>query len=583
MAIFNGIRKLTYAIVVTALLFLSACIDKKYDLSDDNLDKNGVFSPNGLTVPIGRVDAISIYDELKKQFKGDELSFSYDPDGTLFVQYLGNFNAEMPDIKVPDIQPIDLSATVPVQANMPSLLLPAGQTLNIMNSDEVFEVGNPEYSGNGWTITFNSIEYSTCDLLITLTFSGISFLDNNNTTDSLNLLLQLPSEIMLANNGGEYMNNRIVKQISIADFKNNNNKVTLPPVKVAAFSYGATPTLHYEASLSTGNGMNVSTGASVLFDLNLSATNMLPSSFTGKATVNQLVSGNIGNFSSFFNSFENDTLNFYNPAIGVNLETNVGVDLGMELKMTAKNKNGQELIVESPQPPMSIQKPVPVSPSTFKNTSYWLSPHNENVPTDATWENLRLDNLINFRPNSINYDLTLKTNNSDVILFYGKDNMQLKGNYLMKLPFSFTKLNITVSETINDVFSQSIYDNFLKNAKDNDYVEIIADSVDIHLKHPGNLSFQINATILKADGMPLDNAKIDIEPKALQAGGNNRLVIHIEGLKNMGDARNLNLNFSVSGESSNSDTPLSLTNEDYLLINKLKFVFSGGYHFNINN
>jgi len=191
------------------------------------------------------------------------------------------------------------------------------------------------------------------------------------------------------------------------------------------------------------------------------------------------------------------------------------------------------------------------------------------------------DKLLYPLPYSIDYDLTLNADDPHVALFFGKDNdgnnlMKVKGKYTLKLPFSFSEMDITVSDTIMDVFTQDIYDNFFKDSKATDYLEVRADSVNIHFPgaETGKVTLTANATILKEDGTPLDGVKIT--PATLTNGnGANPLVIRIEGLDKMENAKHLKLIFSANAGS------LKLTKDDYIQIRKLKFSTNRGYHFEL--
>ena len=532
-----------YTIVITTLLLFSACRDKSYDLDDDNLDKTG------FSVPLGSVNRIILFDELVKQFIGNnDVIFSYDSDGTLFVQYNGIFTINVPTIEAPAIAPLVLDAGVPVQSGMKSLPLPAGQTINIADGNEIYQMDTPQYFGDGWDISFKSIDFTACNIVVTVSFSGITF--PVNSPGVLNLSLQFPPNLTLAGNP----DNLIETTIDIKNF--TDNKYTLPAIKVTNYNYGADTNLQYKVSLATtGSGMVVDTGSDgVGFKMTLTTLDITPSKFMGAVNVTQPIKGDINDFNTFFDSFKEDTLNFYNPSLGIKVETNMGAKFNLNVDLTATNENGSKQNFSGPA--LTLEKP---DPGASKITQYRLSPVNENIPGNMIWQSMKIDDLINYRPYSIDYNFTLNSNDDSAVLF---NDMVAKGNYMLKLPFSFTEMNLTVSDTIKNAFTKDFYDTFFKNSEATNYLEVKADSVSINFSRAtaNSVTLTVNATILKEDGTRLEG--VTITPGRLTNGdaGDNPLVIRINGLKNMEEAKHLELSFSANAKA------LKLTKNDYILI-----------------
>ncbi len=558
-----------YTTAITALFFLPACVDKDYDLDDDNLDKNGVWSPFGINVPLGRVDSIVVYNELKNQFTGTNNEFFYDPDGTMYVQYSGDFNIEIPKIDAPEIAPIlvDANVTLPMGGSIP---LPANQNVDITDGNTAYQMGAPNYSGEGWFITIDSIGFATCDIVITVSFSGILF--ENSGSGVLNLSLTLPPDIILPAGTA----NPIQKTVNIKDF--TGNKYTLPAIKVVGYNYNKDTKFQYNVTMSTGkDGMTVRTSSGdFAFNMTLETKNIVPAVFKAKADVNQMISGGINDFNTFFDSFDDDIFNFYNPAMGVELNTNIGVNFNLDVtNLTATNKTGGKEVVTGPSLP--IKKPSPINVTNFEDTKYWLSSHNENVPANTSWKSMDISKLINYRPYSIDYNLLLKSTDNNSILFFR--GMEATGKYTMKLPFSFTNLYLTISDTIRDVFSEDMYENFFEKSSANDSLVIIADAIDISFKQAAENSVELSLEpkILDENGNILNNVGITVSPTTVKNGSDKNLRIKITGLKNLKDAKHLSLSFMAKGGT--TATPLKLTKDDYIQIKKLKFKMSGGYHF----
>ena len=566
------IRLIPYAIVVTTLLFFSACVDKSYNLDDDNLDKTGVISPDGGTVPLGSVDIIKLYDQLVNQFKGNnDVIFLYDSDGTLFVQYNGDFNIAIPSIEPPTIDPIAIPTVddipeIPKNLTSPTPLPPSssGTTIPVANGSVTYQMDDPVVLGDNWSIEVNSVDFNACNITITVSFGGISF--GGTDPGKLDMSLDLPSNIVLADQN-KYPNNHIQKTIDVK----NLSSYTFEDIKVASYNYVPDAQIKYDVNLEVGNEIIVTTGSSVTFDMSFKTTGIDPSLFRGKASVK--IEDSINDFDTFFDSFKDDQFNLDNPALGIEIKTNIGAKFNLNVNSLTgggKSIGGTSLVLEKPASP---------NVTNFVDTKYWLSPKNENAPDGWQPQTLAIDELINARPSGINYDLDLKTADGpgDVAEFFAKG-MDITGQYMLKLPFSFTNMNITVSDTIMGVFTQDLYDNFFKDAGADDYLEVKTDSVDINFQgaDPNSVTLIVNATILKEDGTPLTLEK-EIKPVQLTNGNGvyKSLTIRIEGLKDLKDARHLELSFSASTEK-----PLKLTKDDYIQIKKLKFGTNSGYHFN---
>ena len=566
------IRLVPYAIVVTTLLFFSACVDKSYNLDDDNLDKTGVISPDGGTVPLGSVDEINVYDQLVKQFTGNnDVIFSYDPDGALFIQYNGDFNIDMPSIEPPTIDPISIPTVndipgIPKNSTLQTLPLLPGASIPVAKDGITYQMDEPVSSGTNWSIEINSVDFNACDIIVTINFGGISF----GGTDPGKLLvsLELPPNIVP-------VDNRVLTE-EVDLLKNPNiNNYTFPAIKVKRYDYASDAQIKYDVSLEVGKEIIVTTQNSVSFDMTFKTTGIDPSLFRGKASVK--IEDSINDFNTFFDSFKDDVLNLDNPAMGIEINTNIGAKFNLNVNsLTAVNKDGEtsiggaSLVLAKPNPPIGV--------TNFVDTKYWLSPKEENVPAGWQFKTMAIDELINARPSGIKYDLDLKTADGpdDVAEFFVKD-MNITGKYTLKLPFSFTKMNITVSDTIMNVFTKDLYDNFFKDAGADDYLEIRADSVDIHFPGAAANSVTLNviANILKDDGTRLDGVTFKSDPITNGNVGDNPLVIQIKGLKSMEDARHLELSFSADAKSL-----LKLTKDDYIQIGRLKFSTNRGYHFN---
>jgi hypothetical protein len=96
-----------------------SCVDRRYDLDEDRVDNQGVFSPDGINIPVGQIEKISIDHELRKPYDNVISQIQVDEDGSLYIEYEGQFPVVFPDFQSPEIPTMQ---TAPVGIDLPELL-----------------------------------------------------------------------------------------------------------------------------------------------------------------------------------------------------------------------------------------------------------------------------------------------------------------------------------------------------------------------------------------------------------------------------------------------------------------------------
>jgi len=567
------LRLLSYAIAVATVFFFSACVDKRYNLDDDNLDKSGVFSPNGGTVPIGSVEKIMLYEQIQKLFPEEQKeNFRVDADGTIFLLYSDPFdvNFEMPALEVPPVDDIVFNAPGSIPDNIDGLPIPGPPyTITIpassaitgddlmppYNNSEKYEI-DLALHGDGWTVeSIDSIGFKKCTIDITAGFTGITFPTPGNSL--VKLKLTLPDNIILVNESDR----TIEKSVLISDF--NGGQLSLAQIAIAGYKNNPNAEITYSVELDLGNkGVTASSpDGNFSFDLTLTtgAAGIVPSQTKGKIAVKQSITGSVNNFNTFFESFGvENTLDFRNPALGIELITS---NIGFKPNLNINLNNGVKTDVTLALNPVSKQ-----------TTQLWLAPNDEGFQPPYIFGKMDINNLLISRPETFNYELTLSNDeNKDVVL--SAEGMDIKGSYMLKLPFDFSNLVLVVSDTIHNVFTQDIYDGFFKKQTRPTDLKIESDSVEVRFSNP--ITLTVTANILDENGKSIPGASGSGILTKEENSENYTMEIKIQGLESgqMEKAKHLALSFSAKAK------PLRLTDKDYIQIKKLKFTTNNGFHF----
>jgi hypothetical protein len=273
----------------------------------------------------------------------------------------------------------------------------------------------------------------------------------------------------------------------------------------------------------------------------------------------------IGNFTD---AFGESILHFKNPSLQIDLETNLACSIDLEVDMFTLDSNGGTIgNVELDGLAFDAPGPDKAYPET-KTTSYHLSPVKENVPDNITWKEFKLNNIFEKTPDALDYKIYANFN-TPVTLY--PEGLVLSTDYTIKLPFDFENLQLKISDKIENLFSEDLYDQLFDYAKGN--IKIEADNVDVQL---GSMKLKVTARIL--DG---NSKEIGINPKemTLESGANNQGKFSIEitdaDKAKMINARHLEFDFEVDGAG-------AIKESDYIRIQKIRIISDAGIHYELD-
>ncbi|MDR2691504.1 MAG: hypothetical protein LBB73_04295, partial [Dysgonamonadaceae bacterium] len=238
------------------ILSFSSCINSDFDLGDDKLDTT-VDVGDSISVPVGDIQRINVYDELKKVYHD---SLGVRPNGVLYVKYDGTFNIEFPDFKLLeiDVNPPDEEVNLRgPDGNTP----PSGVELPISSfvsadeiiSGEVDVIEAPRLGDGNITLAPEKIEFTSLTLEAGFTFSGLDFFPEDNNA-IVEVILVIPKKYDVEG-VGEYR--EIKKEFPFNQIKDGSPQ-SLGELKVKSYMFGGNEKLCYRVYLKKGNATSFS-------------------------------------------------------------------------------------------------------------------------------------------------------------------------------------------------------------------------------------------------------------------------------------------------------------------------------------
>jgi hypothetical protein len=531
------------------VLFFSACIDHTYDLDDENVDKNVVFSPDGINLPIGSIEEISVANELKKMYDNDNSQIKVDTDGSLFIEYAGEFPIEFPEFEIPlfsSFHPDPVALNIPgIQTGIP---IPQG-TLTLVNASAPYDMTTPFFKNGqeGLELTAEQFNFNTCSVDLTFNISGITF--GAGSDANLILTLDYPTNFILKNGG------KIIKKtISLTEL--TNGVYTLKGLAdVDAYNYLVTDKdLSYQIDLEVKSPLSVTISGTPTFDMTLSVDNggVQVKSLKCQVTGTESKADEI-NIEEFTRAFSGNTFEFENPSLEFALETNLASNFDLDANLFSE--------VGSAATSLQYQKPTQAYPTTI-TTSYLLSPVNPD--NAANWKRFDLNKVFGIVPNYLNYEV--KAHFEDKVLLY-PNGLVLIPKYRVKLPFKFTHVDVNISDTVVDLFTEDVYEQLFEYAEGG--IKIQADSVEVAIGK--DMEIAISAKILDEN---YNDIGIPVQSVQLTNGTNTDFSIEIdrEHKAKMIDARHLEFTFKLKGNG-------TISTSDFIHIQKIRIISDDGIHF----
>jgi hypothetical protein len=540
----KGMKKdlLIYQIIFSFfILSFSSCINPDFDFDDEKLDTNVTLGSN-INLPVGDIQEISVYEELKKVY--DKLEVG--TDGVLYIGYDGTFPVEFPDYETPTVERLvtesrlddDITGTVTIPAATESTPL-------IQDQKVKYEVSSPDLVGenDNLSITPKKIGFGSFILETGFELSNINFTSYGSGA-KLTVSLTFSDNYILKG----YVN-QIKKSVLISSII-NNSYCSLGEIEVDSYTFdGREPTLTYSVTLEGGNEPITLTATDPKFKFILDSGDMNVSYLDCTIDGKKDFSGTENGFGDLQGAFsDSDILQFRNPALSLNLTTNLGTDFKLGLDLSRSDGISASL---GDNNLLSFKKPAEGSTET---QSYELTPQNL----------VNFDNVISTPfPEELAYTVKLFFDNQDATLL-PSDQLELSADYSFKIPFDFKKINLSLKDTITDLFDEDTYEQVFSYAKED--VSIEADLVEVSIGG-GGIKLDISAAILDSNF----NEIIDLGSVLKD---NNTLLIAIKGddLKKMENARHLAFIFRLSGAG-------AIKIEDYIKINGLRLVSGSGIHY----
>jgi len=539
-----------------------------YDLNNDTIDKNLVLSPDGINFPYGNVEKIFIYQKLN--YDGIQVA----PDGSLYVEYAGNFYPDqfkIPNYNIGNINQVttnDISLQLPPGVittfdftSLPDVPLLIGETVDYQVTKPVFEEAN-------WTVEPDQIIFDSFMVNLSFLIQGFS---NVTGSAKINLYITFSNDFEVE---GENLDaqGRIVRTI---DFNNNNgiNEYNLSKgIKVKSYKYPASgvSTIRIDMDLVEINGLKGQV-SNPLFKMMFTTdnNNIVVNSIKGAVTGKQSISGEVSGFEDLKNSFGEDAkLQFANPSLFLSVNTNAGVDFRLDIDNIDAN-NGKSLSMNGNNGMMFTK---PSAANTTKTTSYYIAPNPSNgTPAGAIGKSLNLDQLFSSIPNKIDYDFSMNVNEPNATI--SRTGLILEGNYKFTLPFDFEDLKINIKiPPIN--LGENLYDNVLKYV--NNKITIQADTVIISADKINQLKITATIRFLDTNQQVIENSPV--KSVALTQGLNvDKFVVDFskQDLSTLQQVQYLDIEFTVEGKG-------AITQNDYIDIRRLRFISDGGIHYELN-
>ena len=564
-------KQQTLSFLLLFVFFVSSftsCMNHDYDLNNDTIDKNLVLSPDGINFPYGNVEKIFIYQKLN--YDGIQVA----PDGSLYVEYAGNFYPDqfkIPNYNIGNINQVttnDISLQLPPGVittfdftSLPDVPLLIGETVDYQVTKPVFEEAN-------WTVEPDQIIFDSFMVNLSFLIQGFS---NVTGSAKINLYITFSNDFEVE---GENLDaqGRIVRTI---DFNNNNgiNEYNLSKgIKVKSYKYPASgvSTIRIDMDLVEINGLKGQV-SNPLFKMMFTTdnNNIVVNSIKGAVTGKQSISGEVSGFEDLKNSFGEDAkLQFANPSLFLSVNTNAGVDFRLDIDNIDAN-NGKSLSMNGNNGMMFTK---PSAANTTKTTSYYIAPNPSNgTPAGAIGKSLNLDQLFSSIPNKIDYDFSMNVNEPNATI--SRTGLILEGNYKFTLPFDFEDLKINIKiPPIN--LGENLYDNVLKYV--NNKITIQADTVIISADKINQLKITATIRFLDTNQQVIENSPV--KSVALTQGLNvDKFVVDFskQDLSTLQQVQYLDIEFTVEGKG-------AITQNDYIDIRRLRFISDGGIHYELN-
>ncbi|MDR2804589.1 MAG: hypothetical protein LBB85_02955, partial [Dysgonamonadaceae bacterium] len=425
-------------------VLLPSCVDHDYDLTDENIDKEAVFSPNGFNAPLGNIDTLFIGNELRKFLADKEIEVRTDPNsGVFYVEYTGEFPVEFPEYTVPvfeeiETERVDIEEIIPNawEGRYPiSFLLPSGQTIPIVSDKHAsYNLEKPYFRTpkEGLEVSIDRTYFNNCKLTIMVYLSNLQF---SGTGAEIRLSMDFPDNFIFRDHPQDPVTGKthIEQVVNVAEFAGNYRCIVTNIANLEFYAYQVEDVqLDYNVQLHVTQPTNVSITDTPQFhmDFAIDNSNVSVEYVTGAAKGVETISGSIAT-GDFTDAFKENILAFRNPSLHLNLQTNLRSDFNMDMTFVSKKENNSEIATAS----ISDLEYNKLASNAMNEANYVLSPQVTGVDY---WKEFALNTLFTEIPHSIAYELNANFDDDNVILY--PEGLTLSVAYTLKLPFDFDEL-----------------------------------------------------------------------------------------------------------------------------------------------
>lgn len=556
--------------VIVSTLLLYSCIDQDYEW--DKINKEAHINLGN--IPIGNVEDIKIESLLKENLRNQ---LKFDVNGVAFLEYGGMFEVQMPIVEMPEITPTSIE-TVEVELLTNPYFIAEGTSFAVIEEKTViYEMEEPSFSGTGWTLDVENITFTECYVYTQVNFSDFSFEDDGDLKAKVIFTLDLPEGMKVKDNPSR----QVVKEIALQELTNGSYSF---PTQIATYDYSSTQEIAYSVSILGGSDTQISGNQSKFkFDMKFETEIISPEIVTGNITFNQEISDVIDDVDIFGSAFsENDILDFNDLALKVNLKTNLGTDFYVNIKeLKAYNSNETRILSNiTGDKGMFFESPTDIY--QMKETHYLLGKTNPDELDN--FMQVDLNHLFSLKPSYLGYNI--KFSNEDVVNKKGSflfNDLRLESEYTLVAPFSFSRLDINLADTIMDVFTENLAEQLFNGAGEftvaaNEiFVQIGGENAPVE-----TVDFGVEISILDENMNPIavevDKAVITNKAQSVPLA----VIIHIEesDVEDLLNARHLSFDFNIK---SRDGKAVKLCNTDYISIKGLKFKTTTGVQFTIDD
>ena len=563
-------QKLFYLVCFSFFIAIfSSCFDNTYDLSNEKIDPNVVWSSGGINVPFGNVEKFFIFERIGYE------DIRYTSDGSLYIEFeddLDTVQFQIPRYFISAIGPLSTDEIpldlVPSSFSGSNIIKPLWSRAEPVIIHYV--VPKPEFENtddNEWSIEPDGIAFDT--LMIDLKFALKGFRDLVGNA-KINLHMTFPEGFEVE--GVSKSNRKITKSFPFNTTNPDADYVLPEAISVKSYKYKVEGVSDIRIDLDIEPLGNFSgTVSDPKFKMTLTAINSsrviqyIQGHIKGKTSVIDEITG----FDELKKSLGDDAvLQIANPSLFLSISTDLGANFHFFIdELDAHNVAPISLVGTDG---LWFTKP---DAGKFKTTSFYVAPHPElSCPPGTKPEQLKtfpVNTLFVSIPERINYHFSLNVDDPTVTLRSG---LTLSGNYKFTLPFSFDLLKVKANIEPIDL-GKDFYKQVLQNVESK--LTIQADTVIVSTK---NFNVGFKATINFLDDQREAIANLSPKPVTLKDGvnaGTFSITFSKEDIEKMEKARFMDIEIILQGKG-------ALNKNDFIEIKKIRLISDGGYRFEIN-